>query len=141
MARRMARGNKVSLAPAALGYLYHGLSITAQNPSRTSSKISLASHFLVGWLAEYFPGLYSRRPDGDVPVDSPLLAQYAGLRGTTFNIHQARGVFRHPSTVEYRRVPFGPSSLSKGLVFRWFLKPFMSISSISDLVFFQSELV
>ena len=65
----------------------------------------------MGWLAEYFPGLYSRCPDGDVPVDSPLLAQYAGLRGTTFSIHQARGVFRHPSTVEYRLLPFGPSSL------------------------------
>jgi len=58
-------------------------------------------------MAKYFDSLYSYRVD--TPYDLPLLAKYAGLRGTALTLAQARGIFSHLDTINYRCIPFGDS--------------------------------
>lgn len=72
----MADGKKISLAPAALGHIYHGLNKMAThhvNPGRDGSSFGI--HFVVGWIAEYFPCLSRCRPDSAFPERLPPITQ------------------------------------------------------------------
>jgi len=106
MACRMAEGQQISLAPAALGHVYYGLSMAIQN-SENDARAVFGMHFIIGWLARYFPALYNQRPGELVSEGAPLLALYAGYRGNILTIHEARGVIRHPDSADFRGVPFG----------------------------------
>ena len=103
MASRMSEGEKVSLALVTLGHIYQGLADLTTQRARSC----FALHFVLGWMTEYFDGLYSNR--ADTPRDLPFLAKYAGIRGTTLTLAQARGIFRHPDTANYHCIPFGDS--------------------------------
>jgi len=55
MASLMAKGQKVSLAPTVLGYIYYGLGqVTSHldHPGRANPCFPI--HYVVGWLAEVF---------------------------------------------------------------------------------------
>ncbi|KAJ8424439.1 hypothetical protein Cgig2_003897 [Carnegiea gigantea] len=95
MATLMASGQRISLAPAVLGYIYHGLGDAASNPDYPGkANIIFPIHYVVGWLAELFPCLYRRRPNSDCPNDLPTLVCYAGLLGRKLSLPQARHIFR-----------------------------------------------
>ncbi|KAJ8423893.1 hypothetical protein Cgig2_006230 [Carnegiea gigantea] len=95
MAALMASGQRVSLAPTVLGYIYHGLGDAASNPDYPGKANTIFPiHYVIGWLAELFPCLYRRRPDSDCPDDFPTLVCYAGLLGSKLSLPQARHIFR-----------------------------------------------
>jgi len=56
MACRMADSQQISLAPSALGHIYYGLSVAIQN-SEHDARAVFGVHFVIGWLARYFPAL------------------------------------------------------------------------------------
>ena len=56
MAALMASGQRISLAPTVLGYIYHGLGDAARNPDYPSKANTIFPiHYVIGWLAELFP--------------------------------------------------------------------------------------
>ncbi|KAJ8432611.1 LOW QUALITY PROTEIN: hypothetical protein Cgig2_032892 [Carnegiea gigantea] len=95
MATLMASGQRVSLAPAVLGYIYHGLGDAANNPDYPGKANTIfPMHYVIGWLAKLFPCLYRRRPDSDCPDDFPTLVCYAGLLRSKLSLPQVRHIFR-----------------------------------------------
>ncbi|KAJ8421650.1 hypothetical protein Cgig2_019223 [Carnegiea gigantea] len=94
MAALMASRQRISLAPTALGYIYHGLRKAASHPDHPGKANTIFPiHYVIGWLAELFPFLYRRRPDSDCPGDFPTLVYYAGLLGSKLSLAQARHIF------------------------------------------------
>jgi len=95
LASLMASGQRISLAPTILGYIYHSLGHAASNPNCTGKANTIFPiHYVIGWLAELLPGLCRRRPDSDYPDDFPTLICYAGLLGSKLSLPQARHIFR-----------------------------------------------
>ncbi|KAJ8423360.1 LOW QUALITY PROTEIN: hypothetical protein Cgig2_011621 [Carnegiea gigantea] len=70
-------------------------------------------HYVVGWLAEVFPALYSQGPDSECPVDYPTLMRYTGMSIKRFTLAQARSMFRNGQSVSFRASTFLERS-SKG---------------------------
>ena len=90
----MASGQRVSLAPAVLGYIYHGLGDAASNSNYSDKANTIFPiHYVIGWLAELFSCLYHHRLDSDCPDDFPTLFCYAGLLGSKLSLPQARHIF------------------------------------------------
>ena len=59
MASLMAEGVRISLAPAVLGYIYHGLNQIALNPKGPGmANPNFPAHYVLGWLGESFHILY-----------------------------------------------------------------------------------
>ncbi|KAJ8449170.1 hypothetical protein Cgig2_027172 [Carnegiea gigantea] len=80
MASSMASGQKISLASMVLGYIYHGLEQVTSHPVHPGqANPSLPIHYVVGWLAELFLTLCSRRSDSECPIDYPVLIRNAGM--------------------------------------------------------------
>jgi len=95
MASLMASGQRVSLTPTVLGYIYHGLGDAASNPDYPGKANTIFPiHYIIGWLAELFRCFDRRRPDSDCPDDFPTLVCYAGLFGSKLSLPQARHIFR-----------------------------------------------
>ncbi|KAJ8422774.1 hypothetical protein Cgig2_014322 [Carnegiea gigantea] len=95
MAALMASGQRISLAPTVLGYIYHGLGDAISDPDLPSKANTIfPRHYVIGWLAELFPCLYRRRPDSVCPGDFPNLVRYGGLLGSKLSLPQARDIFR-----------------------------------------------
>ncbi|KAJ8439010.1 hypothetical protein Cgig2_028456 [Carnegiea gigantea] len=95
MAALMASGQRVSLAPTVLGYIYHGLGDAANNPDYPGKANTIFTiHYVIGWLALLFPCLYRRRLNSDCPDDFPTLICYTGLLGSKLSLPQARHIFR-----------------------------------------------
>ena len=85
MASLMAKGQKISLAPTVLGYIYHGLGQVASHPDHPGqANPCFPIHYVVGWLAKMFPALYSQRPDSECSADYPVLEGYAGMSAKRF---------------------------------------------------------
>ncbi|KAL3528752.1 hypothetical protein ACH5RR_008074 [Cinchona calisaya] len=102
MACKMAEGNKISLAPAVLGFVYHKLGeICTTKEGPNTANAPFPSHLLVGWLGEHFLALYRRRLVCDFPRNYPLLARYSGVLAEKITIFQAQLVFRSEQHVEY----------------------------------------
>ncbi|CAL9026469.1 unnamed protein product [Prunus brigantina] len=100
MASLMARGFKVSLAPAVLGVIYHALGTVATHPRGPGlANACLPIHYVLGWLGEHFPDLTTRRCDSDFPEHYPLLARYSHIEAKNVTPTQARIVFRSDSAV------------------------------------------
>jgi len=60
MAASLAKGQRLSLASVVLGYIYHGLGQATSHPGHPGEAGgTLPIHYVVGWLAELFPRLYS----------------------------------------------------------------------------------
>ncbi|KAJ8448608.1 LOW QUALITY PROTEIN: hypothetical protein Cgig2_010495 [Carnegiea gigantea] len=107
MASLMAKGQRISLAPTVLRYIYHGLGQVASHPDhpgRTNPYFSV--HFVVGWSAEMFPALYSQRPDFECPADYPVLMRYAGMSAKRYTLAQARSIFRNGQSISFRASAF-----------------------------------
>ncbi|KAJ8426819.1 hypothetical protein Cgig2_022600 [Carnegiea gigantea] len=95
MASLMASGQRVSLAPTVLGYIYHGFGDAASNPDYPGKANTIFPiHYVISWLAELFSCLYRRRLDSDCPDDFPTLVCYAGLLRSKLSLPQARHIFR-----------------------------------------------
>ncbi|KAJ8420338.1 hypothetical protein Cgig2_023373 [Carnegiea gigantea] len=91
MAALMASGQRISLGPTVLGYIYYGLGEIASHSDHTGKANAIfPSHYVIGWLAELFPCLYRRRPDSDFST----LVRYARLLGSKLFLSQARHVFK-----------------------------------------------
>ena len=61
MASLMAKVQRISLASTVLGYIYHGLGQVASHPDHPGrANPCFPIHYVVGWLAEMFPALYSQ---------------------------------------------------------------------------------
>ena len=74
----MANGQKNSIALTMLRYIYHGLGQVASHPDHSSqANPCFPIHYVVGWLAEIFPTLYSQRPDSECTTHYPALICYA----------------------------------------------------------------
>ena len=96
VASLMAKGQRIYLAPTVLGYIYHGLGQVASHsdhPGRANPYFPI--HYVVSWLAEMFPALYSQRPDSECPADYPVLMRYAGMSAKRHTLAQARSIFRN----------------------------------------------
>ncbi|KAI5316830.1 hypothetical protein L3X38_036537 [Prunus dulcis] len=95
MASLMARGFRVSLAPAVLGLIYHALGTVAthrRGPGLANAYLPI--HYVIGWLGEHFPDLIDRRSDNDFPAHYPLLARYSQIEAKYVSSNQARIIFR-----------------------------------------------
>ncbi|KAI5344517.1 hypothetical protein L3X38_012394 [Prunus dulcis] len=95
MASLMARGFRVSLAPAVLGLIYHALGTVAthrRGPDLANAYLPI--HYVIGWLGEHFPDLIDRRSDNDFPAHYPLLARYSQIEAKYVSSNQARMIFR-----------------------------------------------
>lgn len=103
MACLMARGDKISLAPSVLGYIYHGLGEIVTEPRGPGeSRSCFPVHYVIGWLGEHFPCLYKGRADNEFPNNYPYLARYAGVEAKSLDITSARLIFRTDKSVNYR---------------------------------------
>ncbi|KAJ8419872.1 hypothetical protein Cgig2_000265 [Carnegiea gigantea] len=99
MAAFMASGQRISLTPIILSYIYHGLREAASHLDHPGKANTICPiHYIIGWLAELFPSLYHCRPDSDFPS----LVYYAGLLGSKHSLPQARHVFRDGSYLPLR---------------------------------------
>ncbi|CAB4308903.1 unnamed protein product [Prunus armeniaca] len=75
MASLMARGFRVSLAPAVLGLIYHALgTVVTHRKGPGLANAYLPIHYVIVWLGEHFPDLIDRWCDNDFPAHYPLLA-------------------------------------------------------------------
>ncbi|KAJ8434134.1 hypothetical protein Cgig2_000854 [Carnegiea gigantea] len=84
MASLMAKGQKISLTPTVLGYIYYGLGQVTSHPNNPGRANPCSPiHYVVGWLAEVFSTLYVHRLDSECPVDYPTLIRYAGIQDST----------------------------------------------------------
>ncbi|KAJ8429201.1 LOW QUALITY PROTEIN: hypothetical protein Cgig2_032987 [Carnegiea gigantea] len=74
MAALMASGQRISLAPTVLGYIYHDLGDATSDPDHPGKANTIfPSYYVIGWLAELFPCFYRRRLDSNCPGDFPTL--------------------------------------------------------------------
>jgi len=90
MATLLAKGHRLSLASTVLGYIYHGLGQAASHPGHPGEAgATLPIHYVIGWLAELFPCLYSRRPDHKSPKEYLILIRYVGDTHTSLSLSQA----------------------------------------------------
>ena len=111
MASLMANGRKISLAPTVLGYIYHGLGQVASHPDHPGQANPCFSiHYVVGWLAETFPALYSQRPDSECPANYPALIRYVEMSARRFTLAQARSIFRNGQSISFRASAFSEQS-------------------------------
>lgn len=107
MACLMAQGIRVSLAPAVLGHIYHGLGKIVTDPRGPGeSRGCFPVHYVIGWLGEHFNCLYRRHADSEFPENYPHLKRCAGIKAQDFDVTTARLVFRTKGSVEYRPSPF-----------------------------------
>ncbi|KAJ8421405.1 hypothetical protein Cgig2_017482 [Carnegiea gigantea] len=75
MASLMVKGQKISLAPTVLGYIYHGLGQVECHLNHLGrANPCFPIHYIV-----VFSALYSQRPDSECPVDYPTLMRYPGI--------------------------------------------------------------
>ncbi|KAJ8426541.1 hypothetical protein Cgig2_002061 [Carnegiea gigantea] len=103
MAALMASGQRVSLAPTVLDYIYHGIEDAISNPDYPGKANTIFHiHYVIGWLAELFPCLYRHRPDSDCPDDFPTLVCYVGLLGNKLSLLHARHIFRDGRYLSFR---------------------------------------
>lgn len=80
MASSMAKGQNISLDPTVLGYIYHGLGEVTSHPNHLGRAIPcFLIHYVVGWLAENFPTLYSQRPNSECLTNYHRLMHYARM--------------------------------------------------------------
>ena len=87
MAALMASGQRASLAPIVLGYIYHSLGDATSNPNYPDKANTIFPiHNVIGWLAELFPCLLRRCPDSDCIYDFPTLVCYARLLGSKLSL-------------------------------------------------------
>ncbi|KAJ8436511.1 hypothetical protein Cgig2_003209 [Carnegiea gigantea] len=86
MTSLMAKGQRISLAPTMLGYIYHG------------------------WLAEMFSTLYSQRPASECPADYPVLMRYVGMSAKWYTLSEARSIFRNGQSISFRASAFSEQS-------------------------------
>jgi len=85
MASLMAFGQRISLAPMMLGYIYHSLGEAASHPDHPSKVDTIfPSHYGIGWLAKLFPCLYCRCQNSGYPGDFPTAIHYAGCLVANF---------------------------------------------------------
>ncbi|KAL3528132.1 hypothetical protein ACH5RR_012788 [Cinchona calisaya] len=102
----MAQGNKISLAPAVLGFMYHKLSeIYTNKEGPDTMNAPFPIHLLVGWLREHIQTLYRRRTVWDFFRNYPLLARQSGVLPEKITISHAWLVFRSKQHVEYYSNP------------------------------------
>jgi len=107
MASLMANGCKISLAPIVLGYIYHGLGQVASHPDHPGqAHPCFPIHYVVGWLADTFPALYSQRPDSECPISYPALIRYAGMSAKRFTLAQTRSIFRNGQSISFHGSTF-----------------------------------
>ena len=110
MATKLAKGTRISLAPAVLAYICTNLDAMAlhrRGPCYAS--VSLPFHFLYGWIESHFAGTYARR---NKPSDSiknidglreiPSMAYISGVGASTFNLKRARNVLRKEEYLKWR---------------------------------------
>ncbi|KAJ8427015.1 LOW QUALITY PROTEIN: hypothetical protein Cgig2_013333 [Carnegiea gigantea] len=91
MAALLVEGQRFSLAPMVLGYIYHGLGQPTSHPAHPGEAgATLPIHY----VAELFPHWYSRHPDCKCPKEYPVLIHYAGYTHANFSLSQARHIFR-----------------------------------------------
>ncbi|KAJ8439281.1 hypothetical protein Cgig2_016829 [Carnegiea gigantea] len=103
MAALLAMGHRLSLAPTVLGYPYHGLGQAANHLGHPGEAgATLPIHYVIGWLVELFPCLYSHHPDRKCPKEYPILIRYAGDTHTSLSLSQARHMFRDQQFVYLR---------------------------------------
>ncbi|KAJ8430481.1 hypothetical protein Cgig2_021727 [Carnegiea gigantea] len=88
------RVNSLLSEPFVLGYMYHGLgeSISYLDHPGKANTI-FPSHYVISWLAKFFPYLYRRHPGSGCPNDFPSLVCYVGLLGNKLSLPQARHIF------------------------------------------------
>ncbi|KAL6286893.1 hypothetical protein ACE6H2_011283 [Prunus campanulata] len=107
MASLMAQGVKVSIAPAVLGYIYHGLGETVTCPRGPGTSLAcFPIHYVIGWMGEYFPCLYRCHNDIEFPANYPHLTRYAGIAANDMGISKARVIFRSDTSMRYRPSAF-----------------------------------
>lgn len=107
MASLMAEVVRISLAPAVLGYIYHGLNQIALNPKGPAmANPNFPAHYVLGWLGEYIPILYCRRVAHEFPEEYPVLVRYAGVKAKDFSLAQARMIFRSSTSINERPFSF-----------------------------------
>ncbi|KAL3515823.1 hypothetical protein ACH5RR_022725 [Cinchona calisaya] len=105
MACKMAQGNKISLAPTVLGFVYHKLGEICTNKEvHDIANALFPIHLLVGWLGKHFLALYHSRLVCDFPQNYPLLAGYSGILAE-ITISQAWLVFRSEQHLKYYSNP------------------------------------
>ena len=107
MASLMAEGVRISLAPAVLGYIYHGLNQIALNPKGPGmANPNFPAHYVLGWLGEYIPILYCRRVAHEFPEEYPVLVRCAGVKAKNFSLAQTRIIFGSSSSINERPFSF-----------------------------------
>ncbi|KAJ8441383.1 hypothetical protein Cgig2_009091 [Carnegiea gigantea] len=112
MASLMAKGQKLSLAPTVLRCIYHGLGKVASHPNHPGrANICFPIHYVVGWLTEIFPALYSQRPNYKCPVDYPALMFYARMSAKQFTLEQARSIFRNEQSISFHASAFWENTM------------------------------
>ncbi|KAJ8438236.1 hypothetical protein Cgig2_003625 [Carnegiea gigantea] len=88
MAVLMASGQRISLAPTVLDYIYHGLGEATSHSDPSKAKVIFPSHYVIGRLAELFPYLYRRHTNSDCAGDFSTLLRYTRLLGTKLSLPQ-----------------------------------------------------
>jgi len=87
MAALMASGQQISLSLMVLGYIYHELGEAVSDPDHLGKvNLNSSNRYVIGWLVELFPCLYSGRPDSNYPGDFPTLVRYTGLLGSKLSL-------------------------------------------------------
>ncbi|KAJ8421951.1 hypothetical protein Cgig2_006422 [Carnegiea gigantea] len=103
MAALLAKGHRLSLAPIVLGYIYHGLGQAMSHLGHLGEAgATLPIHYVIGWLVELFPRLYSYHPDRKCPKEYPILIRYVGDTHASLSLSQARHIFRDQQFVYLR---------------------------------------
>ena len=101
----MARGDKISLAPSALGHIYHGLGEIVTEPRGPGeSRSCFPVRYVIGWLGKHFPCLYKGRADNEFPNNYPYLARYASVKAKSLD--NTSSIFRTNKSVDYPPSPF-----------------------------------
>ena len=89
MAALIVFGQRISLAPTVLGYIYHELGEAASHPDHPGKANTIfPSHYIIGCLEELFSSLYRRCQDSGCPGDFTSLVYYAGLLGSKLSLPQ-----------------------------------------------------
>ncbi|KAJ8439083.1 hypothetical protein Cgig2_009226 [Carnegiea gigantea] len=116
MASLMASGQRTSLAPMMLGYIYHGLGEAVSHPDHLGKvDIIFPNHYGIGWLAELFPCLYRRCLDSGCPGHFPTML------GSKLSLCQAKHILRDGRYLSLRSSTFyedsrnGQDAINKGL--------------------------
>nr|CAB3499107.1 unnamed protein product [Digitaria exilis] len=114
IAVRLARGQSVALAPAALASIYSDLSALKCHLNLREKKeppfgVSAPMHILQLWLWEHFPELHPEMASSLAPDDMPRVERWQNVR----NVLDSRYVYTvlmSPKEFEWR--PYGSSSVA-----------------------------